>query len=198
MTTTTYRGRLANISASFLQQLKAAYPDSDVEIQLHAPDAAELDEEEFWYIIGLLDWNRGKNNAAILAPAVEYLSRRGVASIFRFDDILAEKLFQLDMQRFAEALGEHAYRDGEPFSVDNFLYARCCVVANGRSFFEKVLQDPTAMPKSFTFEPLLYLARNAYRLKTELNDYDHLPAISYETFSNPAGWPETLTDKLLK
>jgi hypothetical protein len=156
-----------------------------------------MDEDQFWYIIALLDWaNEDEDDNAVLAPAVEYLSRFPVPAIYRFQDILAEKLYQLDGQQYAEQLGERGYRPGQGFSVDNFLYARCAFVANGRQVYEKVLADSKLMPKSVTFEPLLSLSEQAYAHKTGLTHFEHLPAVSYETFSNASGWPESLYDKL--
>lgn len=134
----------------------------------------------------LLDWNKSADNAAIIALAVQALSEKSEADLHTFDDILAEKLHQLDGKVYAEHIGEFAYSDN--FSADIFLYARCCVVANGREFYEKVLKNPALMPKEFTFESLLYLTEKAYLLKTGKVDYNYSPTINYETFGNTAGW----------
>ncbi len=83
----------------------------------------------------------------------------------------------------------------KPFSSDNFLYARACVVANGKDFYEKVLADPSQMPKDLSFEALLSLARKAYKKKTG-QTFDYSPTITYETFSNPEGWEQTLWDRI--
>ena len=78
-------------------------------------------------------------------------------------------------------------------SVDEFLYARCVVVANGRQFFDAVLAEPKQMPKDMEFESLLYVARTALKKKTGRDDAEpDEPAVSYETFSNRAGWAYTL------
>jgi len=106
---------------------------------------AKFSEDDFWEIIGMLDWSKEDD-----------------------DD-------------------ESSWRPGRPFSSDNFLYARACVVANGKAFYEKVLADPAQMPKDLTFEPLLSLARKAYQKKTGAA-FDYFPTNSYETFSNPEGW----------
>lgn len=197
--TTTYKGRLQDLNDEFIKQLKQQYEDAEVEIYLNvsALDSSGFDEGDFWHTISLLDWDAGENAALILEPAVEYLSNQNLEAIFRFEDILAEKLFLLDRQEFAEQLGTQAYQADKPFSADHFLYARCCVVANGKEFFRQVLQKPALIPKEFTFEPILSLARRAYQRKTGNKEFDYLPKVSYETFSNPEGWQETLTEKLL-
>jgi hypothetical protein len=73
--------------------------------------------------------------------------------------------------------------------VDGFLYDRLCVVANGKATYEAVLEDPTRMPTEVSFEPLLYVASQAYELKTG-NTFDYQPTVSYETYANKA-WQET-------
>lgn len=63
-------------------------------------------------------------------------------------------------------IGEDSCRgENEQFSVDYFLYVRCCVVANGKEYFEMVVSNPEQMPKDIDFEPLLYLAMEAYNKK---------------------------------
>jgi hypothetical protein len=72
-------------------------------------------------------------------------------------------------------------------SVDDFLYARCAVVANGKAFYENVLNNPSEMPTDLTFEPLLYIAMHAYKRKTG-KEFMLAPAFNYETYSNKGGW----------
>lgn len=146
-----------------------------------------MTENRFWEIIDLLDWSQGEDNDAILKPAVKALQQCSEADIFRFQDILAQKLFTLDGQAFAEQIGARSFNGPYHFSVDIFLYARAGVVANGENFYHKVLENPSMMPKDLTFEPLLYLVGTAFENKTG-KDWEYLPKISYETFSNPKGW----------
>ena len=105
----------------------------------------------------------------------------------RFADLLSEKLYLLDAKKYAKHIGEDAWDGEQYFSVDNFLYARCCVVANGENLYKKVLNNPETMPKDITFEALLYLPSDAYERKTG-KDYDYIPAFNFETYSNEEGW----------
>ncbi|MBK8567026.1 MAG: DUF4240 domain-containing protein [Saprospiraceae bacterium] len=160
-----------------------------------------MNEEGFWGIIGQLDWSKEANDD-ILAPAARALSLCDEADIRQFSEILAKKLYDLDGERFAKemAADEIKWVDGElRFSVDLFLYARCVVVANGREFYEAVLNDPTLMPKGYGFESLLYLDNKAWELKTGQEDYIQYTEYWYETFSNPDGWPGIipLKDRIL-
>jgi len=184
-----------------LQDLQNRYPRAVVRVETGEPlTDTKMDESQFWQIIQSLDWKQTEN-ARVIAPAIEALSQYPIADIAAFDDLLSQKLYALDGQRYAEQTGDRAYSNNpdQHFSVDGFLYARCCVVANGKEFYEKVLQDPTLMPKNYTFEPLLYLAEKDYRTQTGRNDYDHVPEVWSETFSNADGWPgrTTVKDRIL-
>ena len=189
---------LSKMNEQFIEELKKKYP-GHVRLDIQVVETEKIpnfSEADFWKVIGMLDWSHEEeDDDAVLAPAVDYLSALEPAAILLFEDILAEKLFQLDKRAYAEQIGEDAYRPESAFSADNFLYARACVVANGKDFYEKVLADPTQMPKNLTFEPLLSLAGRAYQKKTG-EEFDYFPTTMYETFSNPEGWEETLWDRI--
>lgn len=186
--TKTIKVKVEDLTADWVRQLQQAHQNATLEISVHeAESSAQMTEDTFWSIIDLLDWKRGDDTEAIMEPAINRLQQYDVEDIFRFQDLLAEKLFALDRQIFAENLGERRYGGERHFSADSFLYARACVVANGKDFYESVLKDPTNMPKEFTFEGLLYLAPEAFQRKTG-KDWDYLPTPSYETFSNRSGW----------
>jgi hypothetical protein len=147
-----------------------------------------VDERTFWALIESFDWSRTGDDEAVVGPAVSTLSALPVEEIQAFDEILARSLHALDTEAHARNIGEHAYTGpGDGFSVDWFLYSRCVVVANGRTYYETVLSDPSAMPQDMEFESLLYVAREAFERKTG-EEYDFDPSVSYETFSNERGW----------
>jgi hypothetical protein len=150
-----------------------------------------MDDATFWGLIGLVDPTRGSEDDAAVAPLVRALSDLPDRDIAGFADQLARKLHALDGRAWARESGSTIWW-GEPdsLSVDAFLYARLAVVAAGRDRYEAVLGDPSRMPKDAEFEPLLYVASNAYERKTGLDDDGSLDSpISFETFANEAGWP---------
>lgn len=184
---------LRTLSPALIRDWQDKYPDAEVSVLVHQyPAQTSMNEQRFWEIIALLDWNK-ESDDDILAPAVKALSTHSELDIRQFSEILARKLYELDGERFAKELSpENAWNEtGEVghFSVDVFLYARCCVVANGREFFEEVLNDPTKMPKGYDFEALLYMPHAAWKLQTGQEDYFQYTDFWYETFSNPEGWP---------
>jgi len=123
-----------------------------------------------------------------MAAAMTHLSGLSKAKIKAFDDILSEKLYQLDGQQYAENTGQNAYQgEDTPFSVDGFLYARCMAVAQGKDTFDTILVNPEKMVKDDSFESLLSLASQAYQKKTG-KPYEHIPAFIYETYANTKGW----------
>lgn len=147
-----------------------------------------MNDKTFWKLIGAFDWANEGDDGAVIEPAIAKLSLLSVEEIAAFQEILAGKLHALDTEAHARSIGEYAYTSGgDGFSVDWFLYTRCCVVANGRDFFNSVVSDPSAMPKDMEFESLLYLAGSAYERKTGA-EFDYEPTVSYETFANESGW----------
>ncbi len=141
-----------------------------------------MDEQQFWEIIGLFDWSN-PDDQAIMQPAIDHFSHLGLEALDSFAEILAAKLFALDSQRYAQSTGFGT----DHYSVDMFLYNRCFVVAQGKAFYERVSNEPTLMSFDFDFESLLYLVSDAAS-KQDIDDYHHDTQVSYETFSNTAGW----------
>lgn len=148
-----------------------------------------MDNAQFWRIINLLDWERSDDDQAVLEPAIAALSQLPEGEIAGFEELLSQKLYALDTLGHATNVGEDAYVDkSEYFSVDTFLYARCCVVANGEALYTSVLEHPSEFPKDVEFEALLSLASSAYERKTGVAPEGFDTSVSYETFSNEAGW----------
>ncbi len=75
------------------------------------------------------------------------------------------------------------------FGDDGFLYTRAYVVAMGREYYERVLRDPSSMPKSIEqwCEPLIFAARTVWRNRTG-KDLDYQSGVSFETGSNKSQW----------
>ncbi len=135
--TTSIKMPLRTFTPTMVQELQAKYPEAMVHINVESSEEPAMNETAFWEIISFLDWGR-KRNEDIVAPAIAALSRYSESTIFQFEDILAQKLFALDGEKYALALGWD--ENGKAyFSADTFLYARCCVVANGALFYNKVL-----------------------------------------------------------
>lgn len=190
---TIHRLKLKDLNVQFIQQLKAAYSNEETEITFwlnpisKSVESVHLTEDKFWSLIEQLDWEKQGDNNAVITPLVKQLSTLSIDAIRVFEDILSEKLYRLDGKVYAQNIGERAYQENKYFSVDNFLYARCCVVANGKEFYEEVLKNPSQMPKDLSFGALLRVAAEAYELKTE-EKFKYIPKYIYETYANAAAW----------
>lgn len=148
-----------------------------------------MNEDIFWEIISSFNWNKLGDDFEVMKSAIKKLVGMNVEDIYKFDDILSEKLYLIDGISYASNIGEYSYKgQNEPFSVDLFLYVRCCVVAMGREYYDYIVTNPEDMPKNSDYEPLLHLPSIAYNKKTDTEDYEHCTKFDYETFSNINGW----------
>ena len=185
--TTVLNLNLNDLTQQFVSNLKQQFGrGTQVEIRLKNESTAEalFSESDFWAMIDFIDWSK-KSATDKLDAVVKKLSARPVSHIYIFADKLSEKLYFLDTKQHA-----NVYAADEPdhfISVDDFLYARCAVVAEGRAYYEKVLNDPLLMPNSITFEALLNVADDAYELKMG-EEFNYQPSYNYETRSNKQGW----------
>lgn len=179
---------LRSLDETMLRDLQEKYPEAEISIEVHKnKEDRPLSETAFWEVIALFDWTKEADDEAVIAPAVAHLVAQPVRHILEFADMLSEKLYALDRRVYAKHIGKDAWKDNHYFSVDNFLYARCCVVANGKELYEKVVANPTHIPKDLTFEALLYLPSVAYQLKMN-KAYQYMPTCAIETYSNEEGW----------
>lgn len=148
-----------------------------------------MTREEFWHHIDCIDKEallEGDEDSAI-APLEEQLTSLPVAELEAFEEHLAQCLYALDGQVFADESGESGDSD------DGFLYARCFAVAQGKAHYEATLASPQLMPKTLDgwCEALLYPQRKAWaRLtgKDEL-EWEFDSSVSYESGSNEELWP---------
>lgn len=179
---------LRAVSGEHIRDWQQQYPDAMLSVEIgDNADAFGISEENFWEHIENLDWDKEGDDNAVLEPAIVRLAREDVKVICGFQDMLSRKLFELDTKTHAENIGEDAYSPDRYFSPDVFLYARCCVIANGRELFETVLKDPSQMPKDLIFGALLRLVPLAYEQKTGRR-FEYISAYPIETYSNKTGW----------
>lgn len=177
-----------DIDAKFVEKLKRDFAHADVEIRLQEQKdrTPPFLETDFWDVIEMLDWTQEDDDEKIVEPLIAFLADRPISHIYRFSDMLAEKLWRLDTYAHAKVFLDDPEEEGY-LSVDDFLYTRCAVVANGKAYYEKILKNPQLTPPDLTFEPLLYIALKAYKRKTGKN-FTTVAAYNYETYSNKKGW----------
>jgi hypothetical protein len=175
-----------DLDDSFLKDIKAQYAHSTLEIHVHKDPEATFTEASFWRLVDLLDWDKDGDDEAVIAPLVNHLAEAPLAHIYRFHDLLSEMLWKLDTKQHAQPFLDDPEEDGY-LSVDDFLYVRCAVVANGQAYYDNILRSPDEMPTHITFESLLYVASEAYEKQTG-KPLTTPPTYNYETYSNKKGW----------
>lgn len=177
-----------DLDTKFVEDLKKGFAHADLEIRVQEQpnQSSFFTEADFWNAIKLLDWSKEEEDSQVVAPLINYLAQQPLAHLYRFSDILSERLWQLDTRAHAQVFLDDPEEEGY-LSVDDFLYTRCAVVANGKDYYEKVLNNPQLMPPDLTFEPLLYITLKAYKQKTNKH-FINASAFNYETYSNKKGW----------
>lgn len=121
----------------------------------------------------LCDWSFGGDDDKVLAPVIEFLLTKDDDFIFCFDDELYSLLHELDTEKIIEQYTKNSDYVGD----DEFLYARCAVLAKGKKYFDDIKNGATDFPADLEFESLLYVAKDAWAKKhnAEVFDYPHLP-----------------------
>ncbi len=145
-----------------------------------------LDENKFWNLLELLDWNQFSDEK-ILEPLLNELKELSIENICQFKEIFSEKLYHLDTKEHAKHIGKYSYKADSTFSPDIFLFARALVVGKGKDFYYRVLNNPKLMPKNSDFEAILYVPSEAYKFKTN-QEMNYVPKFIPETFYNKLGW----------
>ncbi len=184
---TTLHINLNALDESYIEELRQRFGAAELEIRVPEIPEDWLTEEGFWRLIDCLDWSKQGDDDAVIEPVVQALADMPTANIHQFEDILAEKLWLLDTRQHAEASTRD--KDNDYLSVDGFLYDRCCIVANGKAFYDAVLHDPSKFPTGLSFERLLAVAHLAHERKTG-KEFVHISKKSYETYSNETGWED--------
>lgn len=145
-----------------------------------------MDRTQFFKIImDICDWDAMGNDDKVLSPLIEYLSQQSDETIFAFDEIMAELLFELDTKKnFKKACRYYDHSD------DSFLYSRCCALTNGEEYYEKAKAGKVSDLWQMEFEAILGVPMCAWGKKHghDSIEYPYLTKKSYETGSNVHGW----------
>ena len=146
----------------------------------------KMDEEAFFRMMDLLDWEQEGNDGKVLEPLVAYLAEWPDEVISAFDNKMAELLYALD----SRAMAMRIYGTDQHFSGDDFLYIRCIALVNGQEFYQQVRDGKRTLRPDMEFESVLYVPVWAWARKhgEEPDAYPYLTVVSYETGSNRAQW----------
>jgi Protein of unknown function (DUF4240) len=185
--TTVLKININDLSVPFFQELIQKFQHTtEVEIRIPKQKAKKdlFTEIQFWKLINALDWSQS-DRYKVIEPAVRQLAAMPIVNCYLFADKLAEKLYQLDTRAHGDAY--LANEADDYLSVDDFLYVRCSIVAEGLEYYETILKNPAELTENNSFEALLSIADDAYKQKTG-KDFDYHATYNYETYSNKKAW----------
>ena len=133
------------------------------------------------------DWDASGNDEKVLRPLIEHLAKQPDETIFCYDEIMAELLFELDTKQIFQRACQYA-----PQTDDAFLYSRCCALVNGEAYYEKVKDGSSNELWEMEFEAILYVPMLAWAMKygEDADNYPYMTTKSYETGSNTEGWKQ--------
>lgn len=145
-----------------------------------------MSDIDFFHFTDMLDWEKQGTDEAVLEPLIAFLAKWGDNVIFAFDDKMTELLYSLDTYNVAK----HIIESSDYFSTDDFLYARCVALINGKPYYNAILKGRKKLSLDSEFESILYVPMTAWeRLHNEDSiEYPHESELSYETYSNKEGW----------
>lgn len=173
----------SDLNQEAINAIQERFGDAQLVINVESSKHKEMfTEESCWALIKQLDWNEG-DDEQIVAPLISSLVDESVAHIYQFSDWLAKKLWLLDTPAYAKNM----IAQDDFLSVDDFLYARCAVVANGETYYGTVLNNPEQFPTTVTFLSLLYAPLVAFEKKTK-EEMVYIPLYNYETYGNKKAW----------
>ena len=133
-----------------------------------------MDKQEFWHLINFSKRNAAGDNEGQEALLIKTLSQYAPNDIIEFEFLLRQYLEEADDFTImaAEKIIEGSVTD------DSYICFRCWLVAQGEKVFTEVVRNPDALSQvetegiSTDFEPLLYVATAAYKIKTGKQEED--------------------------
>ncbi len=145
-----------------------------------------MTDNKFWQILKKFDWYNAGDDDEVMQPALNHLAQLEDEEIFAFEERMAELLYALDTRELADKL----YAEDEYMSGDIFLYQRCCVLVNGKDYYNGILNGIELPDPDLEFEAILYLPSRAWAKKhnADPDDYPYITKTSYETGSNTERW----------
>ncbi len=156
-----------------------AQPNKNNKVEPNFPNAAFnkatiMDTTAFWEIIDYSFKNTQQNKDLQEKLIIEKLSAYTAEQIIDFEIILRKKILEADDYKIiaAEKIIEGSVTD------DPYLYFRCWLIGQGKNTFKETLKNPDFLADKLNrttrtnFEPLLYVATSAYKIRTGKNKED--------------------------
>ena len=169
-----------------------------------------MDKQEFWKIINY-SFNKSQQNSSSQEKLIiEKLAAYSAEQIIDFEIILRQTINQADDFKVvaAEKIIEGWVTD------DPYLYFRCWLIGQGENTFNETLKNPDFLADivdkqtETNFESLLYVATEAYKIKTGKKEEDESfprdvamerdPQLDYDMGAPPTKGTDWKTEDLPK
>jgi hypothetical protein len=144
------------------------------ESQLKYRVAEKMNRHEFWRVIDFALQQAKGDEQLYETLLIKNLEQYSPEEIIEFECLLEQQILNADDFKVmaAQKIIEGSVTD------DSYLYFRCWLISQGKSVFEEALRNPDSLVSINTeesvaeFEPLLYIATQAYRHKTGKQEED--------------------------
>lgn len=142
--------------------------------QLKYQAAEKMDKQEFWRVIDFAH-QRAKGDEQLFENLlIKSLGQYSPEGIIEFECLLEQQLLAADDFKVmaAQKIIEGSVTD------DSYLYFRCWLISQGKNVFEEAIRNPDSLSDIDTegivaeFEPLLYVATQAYKNNTGKKEED--------------------------
>jgi len=142
--------------------------------QLEYQVTEKMSKQELWRVIDFAHKQAKGDEQVYENLLVKSLEQYSSEEIIEFECLLEQQLLAADDFKImaAQKIIEGSVTD------DSYLYFRCWLISQGKSVFEEALRDPDSLAGIDTegivaeFEPLLYVATQAYKYKTGKQEED--------------------------
>ena len=102
-----------DVEKQITAKLKKGYVEGDApEYEKPNWDSMSMSEDVFWRVVGIFNWKKAGDDEAVIEPAVKAQAQMTVDDIKKFENIMPEKLYSLDTEVHARAIGDDAYQSG--------------------------------------------------------------------------------------
>jgi len=136
--------------------------------------ATKMDKQEFWRLIDFAHQQANGDEQLFENLLGKSLGQYPPEEIIEFECLLEQQILAANDFKVmaAQKIIEGSVTD------DSYLYFRCWLISQGKNVFEEAIRNPDSLSNIDTegtvaeFEPLLYVATQAYRNKTGKKEED--------------------------
>lgn len=145
-----------------------------------------MNEERFWQILSLLNWNFAGKDEKVINPAVLQLSAMEDRDIFTFHDIMSGMLYDIDGKKWAENI----FPSEGVLTPEDFLYMRCVALVNGKEYYHAVRARTVKLNPDMEFAAVLEIPMQSWSIRHGLpvSEYPHKAKYPIHSGARTSRW----------